>query len=69
MQKKNDLAELHVNGHCEQSRRHKKQDGLDNVGAEGPVGAFGARFITRGVANELDCNTNEVSWSAVVQCV
>jgi hypothetical protein len=69
MQKQNDLAELHVNGRCEQSRGNKEQDGLDNIGAEGPVGAFGARFITRGVANELDCNTNKVFWSAFVQCV
>ena len=69
MQKHNDLAELHINGRCKQSRRNKKQDGLDNVGAEGPVGAFGARLITRGVADELDCNTNEVYQSAVVQGV
>jgi hypothetical protein len=69
MQKQNDLAELHVNGRCEQGRRNKKQDGLDDVGAEGPVRAFGARFVTRGVANALDCNTNAVYWSAVVQCV
>jgi hypothetical protein len=49
-------AKLHVDGSSEQSRRNKKENRLDDVRAQRPVGALGTRFGTGGVADELNCS-------------
>jgi hypothetical protein len=61
MQEQYDPAELHVDGGSEQRRRDKKQNRLDDVWTQRPVGAFGARPRPTGVPDELDCNELLVS--------
>lgn len=53
--KRNDSAELHIYGCCEERRCHQKQERLNDIRGERPVRRFLARGKTCDVTDNLNC--------------